>query len=923
MGRIQSSIGLITGTDIAGTVDQLIAISGAPRDRLVARTNTLFEEQTALAELTASVIGVQLAGKQLSSASIFRSRETSSSDSETLSAAAGNNTTPATHVVRTLRTAATHDVSSLQRYEDAEADLNFVGTLSIAPTGGFLDESANLTDLNGGRGVELGTIRITDRGGASAEIDLTEAKTVDDVLAAINDANIEVKATTSGNAFVLTDTSGSTASNLVVQQLGSQETAADLGLWGIDDAANSVTGNDIDLAAGVSALRGVALTELGGGSGIGPLTDLDITLSDGSSASIDLSSANTTAEVIDLIDAAGLDLIVKLNDARNGLQLRDVSGGTGSFDISSVDTTAADLGIATSTTEDIVVGENLARQSVTSDTLIADLNQGSGPTSGSFTITDRAGITGAVNLVTDNVKTVGDLVDAINDISADVTAAINESGDGIHIIDNSTGSGTLTVEDSGSGTAAAQLGIAGTATTQTIGGNSESAIVGSQSIRIDVAADDSLTDIAAKINAADQYADAAVALNDDGSYSLNVRSRKGGEDGRLAINTSGFDLDLRTTSRGQDALIAVSTDNGIERFLSSSDGVFTLDDDGSTLNTISGETALADLNRGRGIDGGSFTITDSSGAISAINITAEGITTVDELISAFNNLSIGVTASINDSGDGIAIVDNAGGSGKLTITDTGSGTAAADLGVAGEATTQSVGGFNVSALVGPAEDELASEAGLTLTLKQLSTDPITVSVSENPDAVVSAANSFVDQFNSLVDKLDSLTFFNGDTNEVGLLFGSSEALRIENSYNRLLSGRIQGAGNLESIGQVGLRFNDKGKLDLDESKLSETLSESPGAVEAFFTTEEYGLAQRLDVLAERIAGESNSLLIGRTESLTTQIERNNERIDTLNLRLENERERLLKQFYSTESAIAKITSNQQYLSAIKPVSIPS
>ncbi len=72
MGRIQSSIGLITGTDIVGTVDQLIAISGRPRDRLLSRTTLLQQEQQAIASLTASVIGVQLAGNQLSNASFFQ-----------------------------------------------------------------------------------------------------------------------------------------------------------------------------------------------------------------------------------------------------------------------------------------------------------------------------------------------------------------------------------------------------------------------------------------------------------------------------------------------------------------------------------------------------------------------------------------------------------------------------------------------------------------------------------------------------------------------------------------------------------------------------------------------------------------------------------------------------------------------------------
>ena len=920
MGRIQSSVGLITGTDIVGTVDQLIAISGQPRDRLVQRTESLLQEQQAIAELTASVIGVQLAGKSLASAATFRARTADSSDPDSLSATVGNGTSPANYVVRTLQTAATHSVRSLQRFDTSDEALNLAGSISISPYGGFIDESASLSDLNNGRGVELGTIRITDRSGASADIDLSSARDVDDVIAAINDANIDVQASTVGAAFVLTDLTGSTDSNLIVEQLGSQEAAADLGLWGIDTASNTATGFDIDLAAGVTALRGISLSELNGGTGIGPLSNLDITLSDGSSASVDLSAATTTSEVLDLISASGLSVIARVNDARNGLQIRDVSGGTGTFSISSADTTAADLGLETSTTDDIIVGTNLNRQSITSETLLADLNQGSGISSGSFTITDSAGAAGGINLLVDGITTIGELVDTINSRSIGVTAAINEAGDGIQLVDVAGGSGTLTVTDTGTGTAAADLGIAGEATSQTIGGSTVSAIVGSQADSIEIEATDNLAEIAEKISEG-RYADASVIATDDGSYALSIRSRRGGELGRIGINTAGFDLSFRTTSRGQDALIAVSEDNGIEQFLRSTDGVFTLG--GADTQVVTTATRLSALNGNRGITPGSFTITDSDGNISAVNLVAQEITTVGELIDAINGLGINVTASVNEAGTGIAVVDTGSGAEELTITDTGSGTAAADLGIAGTAKDQTIGGSTVSALVGPADDESEAEAtGLTLTLKKLSASPISVTVGEDPDAAISAVETFVEQFNNLADKLDSLTLFNSETDEVGLLFGSSEALRIETTYSRLLSGVIKGAGSIRSIGELGIGFDDRGKLDLNSSKLRKAISENAGAVETFFATDGTGLADRLDDLAERIAGASGSLLINRSDTLTTQIERSNDRIEDLNARLDAERERLLSQFISAEQAIARIQENLPAISEIQRITIP-
>tara|TARA_R110002049_G_scaffold2750_2_gene21646 strand:- start:498320 stop:500713 length:2394 start_codon:yes stop_codon:yes gene_type:complete len=797
MGRIASSVGLITGTDIVGTVDQLIAISAQPRDRLLSQINTLQQQQQAYAELTASVIGVQLAGDQLSSTSLFRSKSAESSNSEALSVDTTEDAAIAEHLVNTIQLAATHSVNSLQRFEAADTELGLTGSISISP-GGFVDDSVQLASLNGGLGVDLGTIRVTDRSGASAEIDLTQARTFDDVLTAINDAQVGVRATTEGNAIKLIDETGSTASNLIVEQLGNNETTADLGLWGINEASSSVVGNTLELPEGVSALRGASLGELGGGVGIGPLTSIDIALSDATTATVDLSSATSLSEVVDAINASGIDVTARLNDAKNGLRLRDVSGGTGTFSVSSGDDTATQLKISGSTDDQIITGGNLNRQTVTESTLLADLNQGSGINGGSFTVTDSSGAVSAVNITTDEITTVGELIDKLNDLDIGITASLNESGDGIAVVDTAGGGQTLSISDTGTGTAAADLGIAGTATEQTFGGSTVSALIGTESDTIEIEADDTLEDIVAAINADGRYGDASVKTNDDGTYSLRIRSRVGGESGRLAINTGGLDLDFKTDSVGQDAIITLSTDGGTNRFLTSSDGVF---DDENT--------------------------------------------------------------------------------------------------------------------------------GLNLTLKALSTDPITVSVGKNPDAVTKAAQSFVDQYNKLVDKLDSLTFFNADTDEIGLLFGTSEALRIETGYTRLLSGTIRTGSTLRSLGEVGIKFNDQGKLSLDKSKLESAISADQDAVEKFFvnvddeTGVDSGLAKKLSSLADRMAGTDGGLLLNRSETIGDQIERNSSRVDTLNTRLDAERERLLSQFIATEQAIAKLQENQTYISQIQPISIAS
>ena len=71
--------------------------------------------------------------------------------------------------------------------------------------------AADLETIDGGLGFTAGKIRITDRSGASAEIDLSAAQNIDDVLAAINNASaINVLATADGDRIRLTDKTGQT-----------------------------------------------------------------------------------------------------------------------------------------------------------------------------------------------------------------------------------------------------------------------------------------------------------------------------------------------------------------------------------------------------------------------------------------------------------------------------------------------------------------------------------------------------------------------------------------------------------------------------------------------------------------------------------------------------------------------------------------
>ena len=103
------------------------------------------------------------------------------------------------------------------------------------------------------------------------------------------------------------------------------------------------------------------------------------------------------------------------------------------------------------------------------NTLLADLNGGSGVTLGSFNITDRAGNAAVINL--GGAVTVNDVITAINGAGINVTASLNASQTGLQLTDTS---GTilqpLTVTEAGS-TTAQDLGILAVNDGNITGGN--------------------------------------------------------------------------------------------------------------------------------------------------------------------------------------------------------------------------------------------------------------------------------------------------------------------------------------------------------------------------------------------------------------------------------------------------------------------
>jgi flagellar hook-associated protein 2 len=900
MGRIQSSIGLITGVPIQDTVNQLMTLAARPRELLAARNKDLQTQQTAIADLLAKTLALQLAAGRLGRTNIFRKNTATSSHPDLLSVAVTGEPTAGSYLLTPVRTAQTHQLLS-GGFAAADQPIG-EGSLSFR-FGRVVNEAVSLDDLNDGAGVERGKIRITDRSGASAEIDLRFAHSIDDVLDAVNSSGaINVTASVSGDRILLTDGTGQSTSNLRVQEVGAGRTAADLGLASINTATATALGSDL-----LSLHAGTELASLNDGAGVEiseSLADLEVTFRDSTTLIIDFDQERTLGEILQTINAAD-PARLKAEIAPDGdrLMLTDLSADNGgSFAVADPfgGETARKLGLTQTAAGGVITGARLLGGLKSS--LLSSLGGGQGISLGLLDLTDRSGASATVDL--SSAETMEHVAAAVNAAGLAITAQVNVARNGLVLTDTSGGPGNLIVAN-------------GDLTTQT----------------------------AEKLNLA---VDAAVASVNSGSLNLQVISR---------------------------------------------------------------QTTLASLNGGKGVDSGSFIIYNSQGVARSFKPVASGVRTIGGLIEMINDAGFGVTARINEAGDGIALVDTVGGSQSLRVAEAGSGTAARDLHLLGTAVTATENGQPAQVLDGShtvrvqigAEDTLAdlvakinaagagvkasnfsvgagakphrlsllsdvagtagrlvvegaglqfSEAaaardalvvfgandagqgllitspqntfndligGLSLTIKGASAEPVTVNVGSTDSDLVGAIKTFVEQYNGLVKKIDEYTFFNEAESKTGVLFGSHETLRIESDLGRLASGRIFGAGPIQSLAEVGVSIGDNGTLVLDEEKLKARFASDPQAVEQFFADEQNGVSARFHKLLESLAGANSSLLVDRNTALSRKVETNQQRIDAWTLRLDLQRERLLKQFYNMEAAIGKLQTNLTAINRIAPL----
>lgn len=683
MGSFTSSVGLVSGLPTADIINQLMAIEARPISLLQTRINDLQAERTAFLDVSARLLAIQNAIGNLAKTSAFRTSKAASSNDDVLTATVGENAALGTYSFRVRSLVSNHQLVS-RGFSDADQTPVGGGTVTVEIGAGRVNRDTALGFLNGQQGVRRGTFEITDRSGASARVDITSAQTVGDVIDTINNTiGINVTASVRGDRIVLADDTGQPTSVLAVRDLGSGKSAADLGLVG-SVSADEIEGQRVNVVTESTALR-----LLNDGNGVrrrdeAAEPDFDITLGDGTTFSVSLTSdLQDNTQLGALNDGAGVNLGV--------IRITDRSGASADIDLSAA-TNIGDVVTAINAADDIDVSivKSGSRLTITDSTgvdvgnlIVEDVTGSAAADLGITGDTDLNEIRGR-NIY--DVSTVGDVLRAINFAEGNdgsAVASLDTADNRIVLTDNSGGGGALTVAASdGALQAAEDLGLLGASTGNTIQGTRLIAGLNTTLLRSlnggRGVTEGDLT-ITNRQGVATTFNTAGVQSVQELIDLINASSDTSGI--TADINAVGNGIILNDTTTGTGNIEIADTQTAQDLGLVGSYAAPSANSGNLQLRYISEASRLADLNFGRGVAAGSIRITSSSGDAATISLT--NAETVGDVLRTINGRVFGVTAEINENGDGIIIRDAAGGTGRLKIEEAGS-TTARDLNILGE-----------------------------------------------------------------------------------------------------------------------------------------------------------------------------------------------------------------------------------------------
>ncbi|GIW16502.1 MAG: hypothetical protein KatS3mg063_2355 [Tepidiforma sp.] len=321
------------------------------------------------------------------------------------------------------------------------------------------------------------------------------------------------------------------------------------------------------------------------------------------------------------------------------------------------------------------------------------------------------------------------------------------------------------------------------------------------------------------------------------------------------INASsiGVTASITNDSYGRPTILTVTSTQGNISFGSGSDSSNFLAATGlltsspgttrSSSNPISRLSTSAKL-QDAGFNGGPPNAGDQAIVINGVSISYNAATdSLTDVINRINASQAGVTARYDSLTDTVRLQNKATGNLALTVQDAPGGNLAAKLGLttgtltAGQNAEYSIDG-------GPTQQSASNSVGfggVTMTFKETTSSPVTVTVSQDTSSAANAIKAFVTEFNNVMKAIDAATKADGSkkNNQSGPLSGDVSLRQLKSDLRSILtSPGTNLEGGFATLSQIGLTFGPVGSaigttntLQFDEAKFAEAVRTNQAGVQ--------------------------------------------------------------------------------------------
>lgn len=252
---------------------------------------------------------------------------------------------------------------------------------------------------------------------------------------------------------------------------------------------------------------------------------------------------------------------------------------------------------------------------------------------------------------------------------------------------------------------------------------------------------------------------------------------------------------------------------------------------------------------------------------------------------------------------------------SVTATDSGAGTGLSDTFTMSEVTPAKNAIVYVDGVKVVSDSNTLDKAitGVSLTLTAADVDKTTtMTVSKDTAKTKTAIEGFVESYNSLMTTIQNLTKYDADTKQAGILQGDALPRSIQSQLRTMVSSEFDTSDGKQVLANLGIKTTREGLLEIDSTKLTESLKNDKGTISELFTSENTGLSAKMSGLVDTYI-KSGGIIDGRDNSLDEQLARIADSREQLSTRMAAYSDRLYKQFNAMDLVVANLNSQSSML----------